>query len=258
MNIIVLNPLKSLVAKVLETPTNQIAWSAHFYDSSTTVSESSNVGVLDDGNYISLVDAPAVDARIVKEVTFFNPDDYNQTLIIALDVDGVKTVIWKGTLAPGSIAVFSDLVSNIIGTNGKNPQFQKTATHLQYRITDDIDWIDLVPLDDIKGIDANEFVIFKTPVTAATASFETADRNKYIECNRATDITYTIPLATLEKGAMVTLEQIGAGVVNIVVADGAKQTINSAASTWGVNTVIQLLCKSDTTDAEIYVVTGGV
>lgn len=39
------------------------------------------------------------------------------------------------------------------GADGKNPEFQKTATHIQWRLVGSSTWIDLVPLSDITGAD---------------------------------------------------------------------------------------------------------
>lgn len=43
--------------------------------------------------------------------------------------------------------------ANSGGTPGKNPEFQKSATHIQWRLIGDASWNDLVPLVDIKGAD---------------------------------------------------------------------------------------------------------
>jgi hypothetical protein len=37
------------------------------------------------------------------------------------------------------------------GTPGKNPEFQASLTHIQYRLVGDSTWIDLIPLSDIVG-----------------------------------------------------------------------------------------------------------
>lgn len=39
------------------------------------------------------------------------------------------------------------------GENGKNPEFQKSTTHIQWRLVGSSTWIDLVPLADITGAD---------------------------------------------------------------------------------------------------------
>jgi hypothetical protein len=37
------------------------------------------------------------------------------------------------------------------GADGKNPEFQFSITHLQYRLSGDTNWIDLIPITDIQG-----------------------------------------------------------------------------------------------------------
>jgi hypothetical protein len=41
-----------------------------------------------------------------------------------------------------------------IGASGKKVLLQKSATHLQWKHEDDAEWIDLVPLSELKGLDA--------------------------------------------------------------------------------------------------------
>ena len=94
-------------------------------------------------------------------------------------------------------------------------------------------------------------------ITDATANLARTDNNKYLQCNRATAIALTIPVATLQKGDIISFEQAGAGVVSIVAANTSKQFVPTANKTWGVGTVIQLICKDDTLDAEVYNVIGG-
>jgi hypothetical protein len=52
--------------------------------------------------------------------------------------------------------------------------------------------------------------------------------------------------------------QVGAGQTTIAVADGAKQTLNSACKSAGQDCMMALWCYDDTTDAEVYVIIGGV
>lgn len=39
----------------------------------------------------------------------------------------------------------------LAGQDGKNPEFSKSATHLQYRLEGDVDWIDVIPLSELTG-----------------------------------------------------------------------------------------------------------
>jgi hypothetical protein len=51
---------------------------------------------------------------------------------------------------------------------------------------------------------------------------------------------------------------IGAGQLILAVADGAKQTIIGAPKSAGVGCPLGLWCKDDTTDAEVYIIIGGI
>jgi hypothetical protein len=95
-------------------------------------------------------------------------------------------------------------------------------------------------------------------ITDATDDFETTDVDTMILANRATAQTFTIPHTTFAESDIITVMQIGAGITTIAVADGAKQTINSANKTWGADSVIQIICLDDTANAEIWKVIGGV
>jgi hypothetical protein len=55
-------------------------------------------------------------------------------------------------------------LSELTGDDGRSPEFQKSATHIQYRLTGDTTWLDLVPLTDLVGAagqDAKEIEIQK-------------------------------------------------------------------------------------------------
>lgn len=95
-------------------------------------------------------------------------------------------------------------------------------------------------------------------ITDATDDVEATDSGKVNDANRATAITLTIPLATMGLDDEAGYLQTGAGQLTIVVADGAKQTIIGAPKTAGVGSMVSLWCKDNTTDAEVYVILGGV
>lgn len=49
-----------------------------------------------------------------------------------------------------NVLALSD-IRGIQGDPGRNPEYQKSATHIQWRYVGDTAWIDLVPLSEIKG-----------------------------------------------------------------------------------------------------------
>jgi hypothetical protein len=94
-------------------------------------------------------------------------------------------------------------------------------------------------------------------ITDATANFATSDVNTMVKANRSTAQTFTIPHTTFALNNIITVIQLGAGIVTIAVGDGAKQTINTAKKTWGADSVIQIICIDATANAEIWKVIGG-
>ena len=44
----------------------------------------------------------------------------------------------------------SEQLALLKGENGKSVEFNKSDTHIQYRVVEDLNWIDLVPLDELK------------------------------------------------------------------------------------------------------------
>jgi hypothetical protein len=95
-------------------------------------------------------------------------------------------------------------------------------------------------------------------IVDAADDFETTDVNTMVLANRATAQTFTIPHTTFALNNIISVMQLGAGIVTIAVADGAKQTINTAKKTWGADSVIQIMCIDATANAEIWKVIGGV
>jgi len=100
------------------------------------------------------------------------------------------------------------------------------------------------------------FTVGRT-IADATANFATTDVNKLVLANRSTAQTFSLPHTTFAQNDIITVMQLGAGLVTIAVADGAKQTINSAKKTWGADSVIQIICIDATANAEVWKVIGG-
>ena len=61
--------------------------------------------------------------------------------------------ISKAALAAFILATAPGGSGGTAGTDGKNPEFQKSATHVQWRLVGDATWIDLIPLASLKGND---------------------------------------------------------------------------------------------------------
>lgn len=61
--------------------------------------------------------------------------------------------ISKAALAAFILATAPGGSGGTAGANGKNPEFQKSATHVQWRLVGDATWIDLIPLVSLKGND---------------------------------------------------------------------------------------------------------
>ena len=100
-------------------------------------------------------------------------------------------------------------------------------------------------------------VVIGREITTATANLAATDAGCYLTGNSATDQTFTIPLATFVKGDVITVEQSGAGQIIIAVADVGKQFIPPANKTVSQYAVLQLLCKDDTVNDEVFQIIGG-
>lgn len=61
--------------------------------------------------------------------------------------------ISKAALAAFILATAPGGSGGTAGVDGKNPEFQKSATHVQWRLVGDSTWIDLIPLASLKGAD---------------------------------------------------------------------------------------------------------
>ena len=100
-------------------------------------------------------------------------------------------------------------------------------------------------------------VVIGREITLAADNLAAADADCYLTGNSATDQTFTIPLATFSKGDVITIEQSGEGVIIIAVSDPLKQFIPPAFKTAGQYAVLQILCKDDTTNDEVFQIIGG-
>lgn len=287
---------KNLLLSLLEaTVTTEPVFTSHYYDSlEANIEEKSFDGVMNGVSYVVAVDAPASTIkRITKEITVYNSDSIDHTFILSLNNTGDKRIISTFTLLAGRSASLSTEgyrgergyqgfqggvgsqgnqgaqgiqgsqgyqgyqgFQGNQGTQGNQGSEGESAYDIWLSLgntgteQDFLDWI-----NDTAGI---AFNTIGRIITDATATLARTDNNKYLQCNRATAITITIPLATLQVGDIISFEQAGAGVVTLAVADAAKQYIPTANKTWGQSTVIQLICKDDTVDAEKYNILGGV
>ncbi len=108
MNIIFLNSDQSIVARVAASPTSEVVWTAHYYDSGEEISEDSSNGELNGTTYVTLVASPTT-KRGVKELSFYNPDSSSQTVEVSIDDDGTKRIIIKESVAAGKSLIFSKM-----------------------------------------------------------------------------------------------------------------------------------------------------
>jgi hypothetical protein len=108
-------------------------------------------------------------------------------------------------------------------------------------------------------VGGSDQIQFATPITSTSADLTKADHaGKWVEVNNASDITLTIKDGQFEQGDVITIEQIGLGQVEIEVENSGDQTIvTDAVFSWGQYSVIQVVCKQDTTGDEIWTVIGG-
>ena len=70
-------------------------------------------------------------------------------------IEGVGGAFETIRISKAALAAFilATAPGGTTGTNGKNPEFQKSATHVQWRLVGDATWIDLIPLTSLKGND---------------------------------------------------------------------------------------------------------
>jgi len=122
-----------------------------------------------------------------------------------------------------------------------------------------------VAVDDVTiegdGTQANPLQAISEELTGADVidALGYTPANELIEfkaINSATDVTITVPAATIAVGAITTFEQLGAGV--IIFAVGTGQNINIENKSSDLSKVVQLLRKPDISGVEQYIVIGGV
>lgn len=119
MNVIFLNSTTRLVAKVMAAADHQLKFTAHYYESSqTNIEEAINVGVLNDTAWVEIVAAATV-RRGVKEVTFYNPSDSSQGLVLGIDVSGTITEFLGVTIDAGSYFTLSSYEVSVAGATGE-------------------------------------------------------------------------------------------------------------------------------------------
>lgn len=65
--------------------------------------------------------------------------------------------VWKMNGNPtGTVADYLLSLKGTTGDNGRNIELQKSASHVQWRLQGDATWINLIPLEDVKGVDGQD------------------------------------------------------------------------------------------------------
>lgn len=99
------------------------------------------------------------------------------------------------------------------------PEFQTTATHLQWRMEGDTQWVDLLELSVLAGGPVEGLL----EITAAALTLDETHTNQYLVLNSGTPVTVTLPAQSSvgwTEAAMIRLEQGGMGKVSITAAPG--------------------------------------
>ncbi len=219
--ILFLNSDQSLVARVGASPTSEVHWTAHFYDSGDAISEDSNGGELNGTTYVTLVAAPST-KRGVKEVTFHNPDTGQQTVELTIDDNGTKTVMFNVDIEAGE----SLLLSNY-GTKGDTGDDSAVKVFYAAEITDTANLV------------RNDRVL-------KTSLF-----------NNAADKNLTLLKADWEEGDWMVIRQFGDGQATIVPED-ANVKLPDKDSTPGKGQDIFIECYDIDGDDKYFHITNGV
>jgi hypothetical protein len=180
--------------------------------------------------------------------------DANDTLTVTLPIVGVSAGTGITVNTTSGVATVTnaapDQTVTISGTgitvSGTYPSFTLTAA--DQSATNEIQTLSLS--NDTLTISSgnsvkltNAAVLQIVDITVTTDTLELADLGKLVRCNNAGAITLRIPTNANHAfpiGSIVTVEQVGAGVVTIAPVSGV--TINpTARKTWGQYSVIQLI-----------------
>jgi hypothetical protein len=180
--------------------------------------------------------------------------DANDTLAVTLPIVGVSAGTGITVNTTSGVATVTnaapDQTVTISGTGitvgGTYPSFTLTAA--DQSATNEIQTLSLS--NDTLTISSgnsvkltNAAVLQIVDITVTTDTLELADLGKLVRCNNAGAITLRIPTNANHAfpiGSIVTVEQVGAGVVTIAPVSGV--TINpTARKTWGQYSVIQLI-----------------
>ena len=116
MNVLVLKDTTESIEAVLGgvVSANQPEFTSFFADStSTSLTESSENGVLSDTTDVTIVSAPASSTRrVIKEISIYNKDTATINLTIKF-VDGAdERIIWKGDVTAGSTWTLSNFLGS--------------------------------------------------------------------------------------------------------------------------------------------------
>ena len=131
------------------------------------------------------------------------------------------------------------------GDDGRDPEFQATATHIEWRLTGDVDWTELVPLSALTGPGGDDgedgddgadgadgaALADVTTQSGATYSFVLGDAEAMVEFTSGAAVTVTVPpnaSVAFPIGTVLHLAQDGAGQVTI--SPGSGVTIKKHAA----------------------------
>lgn len=121
------------------------------------------------------------------------------------------------------------------GTNGKNPEFQKSATHVQWRLVGDATWIDLIPLASLKGNDGTNGgpFVWRGAHSEATA-YVVGDAVSYsggsYYCTTA--VTGGLPTDTAKWGVLAAKGADGSGGDGAGIISGNFTIANDGVAVW--------------------------
>lgn len=105
-------------------------------------------------------------------------------------------------------------------------------------------------VDDLIGLQIGRTV-------SSTTNLSLSDTGKLIICDSSNDLNLNIPTNTFEKGHIISVLQLNTGRAHVVSTSPASLDVNEKNSTSGADSIIQIICISDTSGNEIFKVIGG-
>ena len=215
------------------------------------------------GEDIEVVDSIEIDEGKIRLVG--DEENPGNNKVYGTNASGERT--WKDDPSGGGGGGEANTASNVGGAVALF--LEKVGVDLRFRTIEAGDNITFDLSDPNKvvingegggGGGGSNQIEFATPITSTSANLtKSLHAGKWVEVNNANDITLTLLSAEFQTGDVITIEQIGAGQVEVIVQNGSDQTIVVAANkTWGQYSVIQVVCKDDTSGNEIFTITGGI